>query len=837
MAHDDTQDSDHKVGYDKNAECDENVTAMDSADRIKLIGTISDLDTPTLLQAYIEILGIESLRPLMLASFLKHIRSASSATTTTTTATTTAKKKKKSAASDMPVKNTRGRLEPIGNKLNKPIAVSTASSSKCNSSSNSNTHHPKRTNKNGRNRNFASHARHTHTHHKSGNSGVKHSHSPNLKSVLLHSTNQPLPSRTTPAPLPNVDATIHIGDTVNNHNHQLSSHNHHHTHNQQQLHLTVTNGNGHCPQPQPQPHSKHTSKRTATATATATDDTVDTVNSVDDMKAMSLPLNAEQRMRKCKYFDVSSYPHDMHLFSCGELPDDIYMKIFSWLDGRTVLCALALVSRAWFNIASQASSVRHIKLRLPLAVVTLDNIEWRTLQGVHKLEIVWRTEPRYDAWSAYRECLLRCCQSAVCRMRDVHQLSAPFHESCRPPLLRFLTQQRHLVALELNAIDHWKPHDIEHCITLLMSSGVADTVQSFIVHNFVMIPSTQELLQLTTQQQHQQPQQQLSSTAPIVIAHSNAHDVDLMSSAWNQYHSLQSMMDMLHSAGDLVLMKSAKILGEFLIHCHARLHTFRWHLGQSSNLKHTCYGIYVAFIGVYFKYLQEQQIEFGGIRDLQLPSFPALYRQKEVLLYRHIVQRFRLTRFQFCGDLSVVDWKTLGATSDELSQLYVAPTRSPNESFTHCFTQCGQKLRYLCIDTEGVASAGYFQNDEVTDFITPYFRAKALHNLQRMHINVKYLEEHSMYTFLSKCKSASSLKHLSINAQSLKMMNGSLRNDDLRKYVAQFVGSQQITFTISVQSQFYSARRVLLITRLPNNDGIDIDKTQWKKQNKIDDSS
>ena len=53
---------------------------MDSVERIKLIGTISDCDTQTLLNAYIEILGIESLRPFLLTTFFKSIPIASSHT-------------------------------------------------------------------------------------------------------------------------------------------------------------------------------------------------------------------------------------------------------------------------------------------------------------------------------------------------------------------------------------------------------------------------------------------------------------------------------------------------------------------------------------------------------------------------------------------------------------------------------------------------------------------------------------------------------------------------------------------------------------------------------------
>ncbi len=46
---------------------------MDSIERIKLIGTISDCDTQTLLNAYIDILGIESLRPFLLTTCFKSI--------------------------------------------------------------------------------------------------------------------------------------------------------------------------------------------------------------------------------------------------------------------------------------------------------------------------------------------------------------------------------------------------------------------------------------------------------------------------------------------------------------------------------------------------------------------------------------------------------------------------------------------------------------------------------------------------------------------------------------------------------------------------------------------
>ena len=58
----------------------DDILYMDSVERIKLIGRISDCDTQTLLDAYIETLGIESLRPFLLTTFLKSIPITSSHT-------------------------------------------------------------------------------------------------------------------------------------------------------------------------------------------------------------------------------------------------------------------------------------------------------------------------------------------------------------------------------------------------------------------------------------------------------------------------------------------------------------------------------------------------------------------------------------------------------------------------------------------------------------------------------------------------------------------------------------------------------------------------------------
>ena len=64
-----------------------------------------------------------------------------------------------------------------------------------------------------------------------------------------------------------------------------------------------------------------------------------------------------------------------------------------------------------------------------------------------------------------------------------------------------------------------------------------------------------------------------------------------------------------------------------------------------------------------------------------------------------------------------------------------------------------------------MASSGWYQNDELTNFILPYFRGRYLKNIQQIDVTVKFLEEGSLFSFLLKCKCARSLQKLTINAQ------------------------------------------------------------------------
>merc|ERR1719410_1202623 len=110
--------------------------------------------------------------------------------------------------------------------------------------------------------------------------------------------------------------------------------------------------------------------------------------------------------------------------------------------------------------------------------------------------------------------------------------------------------------------------------------------------------------------------------------------------------------------------------------------------------------------------------------------------------------------------------------------------RSTTESFTDCFLSCGQNLKSLSLDTASLAASGwYHQNDELANFIIPYFRSKSLPNLEKMSVTVKFLEESSLFSFLSKAKYLKSIRSIAVIAQSF---NGNLKNEDLKKYIGQF---------------------------------------------------
>merc|ERR1712228_634764 len=180
----------------------------------------------------------------------------------------------------------------------------------------------------------------------------------------------------------------------------------------------------------------------------------------------------------------------------------------------------------------------------------------------------------------------------------------------------------------------------------------------------------------------------------------------------------------------------------------------------------------------------------------------------------------------------MIDWKMMSAKSPNLENLRLDPMRSTTESFSDCFVSCGQSLKSLTIDTASLAASGwYHSDDELANFVIPYFRSKPLLNLQVMEVTVKFLDEVSLFSFLAKSKYAKCLKSIVINAQSF---NGNLKNEDLRKCIAQFMGSQQFEFRLSIKSQFYASERVISVLRLSENDGfrIVIDRERWKRKKK-----
>merc|ERR1712228_634662 len=95
-----------------------------------------------------------------------------------------------------------------------------------------------------------------------------------------------------------------------------------------------------------------------------------------------------------------------------------------------------------------------------------------------------------------------------------------------------------------------------------------------------------------------------------------------------------------------------------------------------------------------------------------------------------------------------------------------------------------------------------------------------------------FLDETSLFLFLSKLKYAKRLKSISINGQSF---NGILKNEDLRKYIGQFMCTHQLKFRLSIKSQFYSSERVLCVLRLSENEDyrIVIDREHWKRKKKL----
>jgi len=381
-----------------------------------------------------------------------------------------------------------------------------------------------------------------------------------------------------------------------------------------------------------------------------------------------------------------------------------------------------------------------------------------------------------------------CCDA---KMQNIETFKITFHDFsfypfAKHPLRKLFALQFNLRHIELHAMLIWKDHDIANCLQLMLDAQIVhSSLRSLIVHNFVILPSNDEAQQLKQ-----------------------------------------------HKTSNVVMLKSAQILGEFLIKCK-NLKCFRWYFEQKFATIHTCYGIYIAFVQIYFK---SSQLTEYGIEDLHLPSFPHSVKSEEQMLYAHIVSKcLRLRRLHYRGDFRMIDWKMMQTKKLRLEHLSLEYLRAPNELFTDCFVCCGESLKFLSLDTASLGGSGwYHQSDELANFVIPYFRSKCLAKLEKMEIIVKFLEEASLFAFLSKAKYLKRIRCITIIAQSF---DGNLKNEDLRKYIAQFIGTGRMEFTLSIKSQFYASTKILSAVRLSENDGsrILIDREQWKrkKRNKI----
>ena len=57
-----------------------------------------------------------------------------------------------------------------------------------------------------------------------------------------------------------------------------------------------------------------------------------------------------------------------------------------------------------------------------------------------------------------------------------------------------------------------------------------------------------------------------------------------------------------------------------------------------------------------------------------------------------------------------------------------------------------------------------------------------------------------------------------------------LKSDDIKKYIGQFMTNEQLIFSVTIKSQFYSSKRVLIAIRSNDEKEIRIDKSKWKKK-------
>jgi len=336
-------------------------------------------------------------------------------------------------------------------------------------------------------------------------------------------------------------------------------------------------------------------------------------------------------------------------------------------------------------------------------------------------------------------------------------------------LQRLFAMQRHLESIELFMVAHDKRHDVTDCLTLLLRAAESGSVQ----------------------------------------------------------HTLKRLVLTNFSITERTETESVSVLAAFVSQ-FTELRVLRWGMQGAASSRETCLAIRSAFT--------ETTLKHSQITELELPPFLPSLRSSEEALYAVIASTLRLRKLYYSGDVSVVDWARVGAVSTELERLELSPSRTTNGTLTQCLSECGRSLRYLAIDTKRLATLGFLSqqmsapSDELSNFVIPYFRAGELTHIEHIDMTVRFLEESSLFTFLSRLRAMRSLKRLTMSAQSFR---GTMNDHDIRKHIGQFVGAQQFSFTLVITSQFVAARRVLTVCRLSEHKGsaVEIDKVQWVRSN------
>mmetsp|Transcript_71769 Transcript_71769/g.87997 ORF Transcript_71769/g.87997 Transcript_71769/m.87997 type:complete len:728 (+) Transcript_71769:39-2222(+) len=458
-----------------------------------------------------------------------------------------------------------------------------------------------------------------------------------------------------------------------------------------------------------------------------------------------------------KYFALKTYPRDLGIFnSNAEVPDDIYLRIFSFFGYRELFCVIKKVSRAWFHVGSKPASLSNLIIKLPLKVSNLNDINWHRFVQVKQLDIIsgFVKPSKFDYSDAFGK--LVPCINNLRSFKFLFNEKFGMYIYSTHPLKRLLTKQMNLKCIHIGfKSDIGHKFHVDNVLQCLKENKYIDkTLTSCIFEGLCIKESCYK--------GRQRKGKRIKKSLQINVENKD-NDGD------NDDNKDNNKID----------FKNIKVtdLGLFLLKCK-ELEVFKMINDELST--ETMVNVYYSFIH-YFN-------NNGGnskIIDLELPSFALRQDKYETLLWGSIIKNLNLKKLVFHGNLYNVSWLEMGQQMNKLSELYIKPTKGKDEQFKYfleSISDCNG-IKTLTIDTTYKAAGLGYNSDELSSYIIPYFKKELISNVKILILNVKYLLDNALFSFLKKLKGIHNLETLKIYSQSYSNF-GKKHNkfyDDIKK--------------------------------------------------------